>query len=56
VYLLVDGVEMRDPLRALSARYQLRQVASLSVPYFFPGGSSEIQDVPLYEVVKATTD
>jgi hypothetical protein len=56
VYLLVDGVEMQDPLAVLSARYQLRQVASLSMPYFFLGGSSEFRDVPLFEVVRATAD
>jgi 4-amino-4-deoxy-L-arabinose transferase-like glycosyltransferase len=56
VYLLVDGLEMQDPLGALSARYPLRQVASLSMPYFSLDGTSEIQDVPLYRVVKATAD
>jgi hypothetical protein len=56
VYLLLDGVEMQGSLEAVRSRYQLDQVISLSMPYFFPGGSSENQNVMLYEVVRTTTN
>jgi hypothetical protein len=56
VYLLLDGVEMQDSLEAVRSLYQPDQVSSLSMPYFFPGGSSENRNVPLYRVVKITTD
>ena len=52
VYLLLDGVEMQESLEAIRSLYPLQQVSSLPMPYFFPGGSSENRDVPLYEVVK----
>ncbi len=47
---------MREPLEALRSHYQLTQVSSLPVPYFFPGGSSENREVPLYEVVEASAN
>ncbi len=53
VYLLLDGVEMQEPLEAVRSRYQSNLVSSLPMPFFYPGGSSEYRDVPLYEVVKA---
>ncbi len=56
VYLLVDGVEMQEPLEAVRSHYQLRQVSSLPMSYFYPGGNSENRDVLLYEVVEATTN
>lgn len=52
VYLLEDGVEMREPLRAVQSRYQIILVSSLPVPYFHPGGGSVNLDVPLYEVAR----
>ena len=52
VYLLLDGVEMHAPARAVQSRYQLSYISSLSVPYFYPDGSSENLDVPLYEVIR----
>jgi len=51
VYLLVDGVEMQEPLEVVQSRYQLNQVSSLPIPYFYPGGNSENRNVPLYEIV-----
>ncbi|NLG27655.1 MAG: hypothetical protein GX557_07065, partial [Chloroflexi bacterium] len=50
LYLLNDGEEMRSPELALRARYSLEPIASLSLPYFFPGGGSENRDVPLYRI------
>jgi hypothetical protein len=52
VYLLVDGVEMGEPLEMVQSHYQVNLIGSLPVPYFYPGGNSENRDVPLYEVVK----
>jgi hypothetical protein len=52
VYLLLDGVEMRAPVQAVQSRFQLSHISSLSVPYFYPGGTSENLDVPLYEVIR----
>jgi len=54
LYLLADGQEMQHPLQVIGARFQLRQVASLPMPYFYPGGNPENREVPLYEVVRAT--
>jgi hypothetical protein len=56
VYLLVDGQEMQDPLQVIGARFQLRQLASLPLPYFYLGGNPENREVPLYEVIRATTN
>jgi hypothetical protein len=56
VYLLLDGVEMQESLEAVRSDYQLDHVSSLPMPYFFPGGSSENRDVPLYKVFKTTTN
>jgi hypothetical protein len=52
IYLLVDGVEMQKPMQLVQSRYQLAQVSSLSVPYFYPTGNSQNQSVPLYEVLR----
>jgi len=54
LYLVADGQEMQHPLQVIGARFQLRQVASLPMPYFYPGGNPENREVPLYEVVRAT--
>jgi hypothetical protein len=56
IYLLVDGVEMQEPLEAVRSHYQLRQVSSLPMSYFYPGGNSENRNVLLYEVVETTTN
>jgi len=52
VYLLLDGVEMQEPFAAVRSHYQLKLVSSLPLPFYYPGGNSENQDVPLYEVLK----
>ncbi len=56
VYLLLDGVEMREPFEAVRSHYQLNPVSSLRIPFFYPGGNSENRDVPLYEVVQIRAD
>ena len=56
VYLLLDGVEMQEPLESARSHYQLNPVFSLPMPFFYPGGDSENRDVPLYEVVEARAD
>jgi hypothetical protein len=55
VYLLLDGLEMQGPLDAVGSLYQINRVISVPMPYFFPGGSSENQNVTLYEVLRVTT-
>ncbi|GAB4544767.1 MAG: hypothetical protein Kow0063_38590 [Anaerolineae bacterium] len=50
VYLLVDGVEMEEPLKVVQSRYQLNRIGWLPMPYFFPGGNAENRAVLLYEI------
>jgi hypothetical protein len=50
VYVLADGALLEPVLATLRARYGLREVARLPLPYFFPGGGSLNQDVALYRV------
>lgn len=52
LYLLMDGVEMDAPYRAIQSGYQLSQVSSLPVPYFYPDGNSQNLRVTLYEVLR----
>ncbi len=56
VYLLVDGAEMQGPMQVIQSRYQLEQVSSLPVPYFYPDGNSEDRSVWLYEVIVDLND
>jgi hypothetical protein len=50
VYVLDDGAALAPVLDALRARYALAEIASLPLPYFYPGGGSLNQDVGLYRV------
>jgi hypothetical protein len=50
VYVLDDGAALAPVLAALRERYTLVAIASLPLPYFYPGGGSLNQDVWLYRV------
>ncbi|MBX7214678.1 MAG: hypothetical protein K1X39_11755, partial [Thermoflexales bacterium] len=50
-FILDESNELQPALAALRARYTLREVAALDLPYYFlPGGGSENRRVPLYRV------
>ncbi len=51
LYLLDDGVAMREPLRVARTRHAMRPVAVLPLPYFYPAGGSANRAVLLYEVL-----
>ncbi len=51
VFLLDDGAELRASLATLRARYALREVGRLDVPYYEAiGGGSQNRRVPLFEI------
>ncbi len=55
VYVLQDSSELDRPLQALAGRYQVVQIAWLTVPYFPNGdGPSINQPVALYAVETST--
>ena len=53
LYLLEDGVEMQQPLRALESRYPLTAIAELALPYFERTGSTRGLPVRLYALAPA---
>jgi len=51
LYLLADSVEMEAPLETVQARYPVTEIAPrLYLPYYYVGGGSDNQLVPLYQV------
>ncbi|BCX02541.1 MAG: hypothetical protein KatS3mg053_0479 [Candidatus Roseilinea sp.] len=51
VFLLDDGAELRATLATLRARYALREVGRLDVPYYEAiGGGSQNRRVPLFKI------
>ncbi|GIV83054.1 MAG: hypothetical protein KatS3mg052_0061 [Candidatus Roseilinea sp.] len=51
VFLLDDGAELRASLATLRARYALREVGRLDLPYYEAvGGGSQNRRVPLFEI------
>lgn len=50
LYVLVDGVELEEPLNALRARYTATAVTEIYLPYYYAGGGSLNQMVPVYKI------
>ncbi|MCS6846430.1 MAG: hypothetical protein RMN52_01790 [Anaerolineae bacterium] len=51
VFLLDDGAELQEALATLRARYALREVGRLDVPYYEAvGGGSQNRRVPLFKI------
>jgi hypothetical protein len=50
-YVLDDGEEMPSSLKRIQARYRLRPVATLGLPYFALGGGALPRPARLYEVL-----
>jgi len=54
VYLLQDGLEMRAPLAAARARYDLQLLGRYDIPFYHTGGGSSGALVPLYRLYPST--
>ncbi|MBF8284205.1 MAG: hypothetical protein HW378_3120 [Anaerolineales bacterium] len=50
LYVLMDSIEMDEPLAALQDHYTLTRVADLAVPVYYRGGGSRNLTVPMYRV------
>jgi hypothetical protein len=55
LYMLVDGEAMRQPFEVAETAYPLEAVASFKLPYYYPGGGSEVQPVALYRFLEQDT-